>query len=193
MNKVCTHCRQAYERVAFPPNKQCRDGLASWCRTCTKEAGVRSVAKKPEFYATAHKRDKDHTARNKLWKLRNPEKVKAARALWESKNKEYSAAQRKKNREKINAYYRKKYAERADVRAYIRGLQAKRRAAARALALSPAYRAEIDGFYQFCQIFKGFEVDHNVPLNGRNVSGLHVPWNLQVLTRIENRRKGNRV
>lgn len=69
----------------------------------------------------------------------------------------------------------------------------KRQAKQRAFSLPQAYRAEIDGFYQFCQIFKGFEVDHVVPLNGATVSGLHVPWNLQVLTRSENARKGNKL
>lgn len=36
------------------------------------------------------------------------------------------------------------------------------------------------------------EVDHELPLQGKNVSGLHVPWNLRVVPRSTNRRKGNK-
>jgi 5-methylcytosine-specific restriction endonuclease McrA len=60
------------------------------------------------------------------------------------------------------------------------------------MQLTAGHQAEIDGMYMFCQIFKGFEVDHKIPLNGKKVSGLHVPENLQVLSRRENRSKGNR-
>jgi hypothetical protein len=45
-------------------------------------------------------------------------------------------------------------------------------------------------FYINCP--EGCDVDHIVPLQGENVSGLHILSNLQYLTKEENGRKGNK-
>jgi hypothetical protein len=60
------------------------------------------------------------------------------------------------------------------------------------MLMNQAELAEVQGLYDFCRIFKNFEVDHILPLNGVHVSGLHVLGNLQVLPKFANRSKGNK-
>lgn len=55
--------------------------------------------------------------------------------------------------------------------------------------LATIYSKEIRQFYENCP--NGFHVDHKVPLKGKTVCGLHVPWNLQYLPAQENIKKGN--
>jgi hypothetical protein len=78
---------------------------------------------------------------------------------------------------------------------------AKRRAA-KLLAtpkwLTPEQAKQIEAFYVLAKELESItgikhHVDHIVSLQGANVLGLHVPWNLQVIKAEDNIRKGNRL
>lgn len=64
--------------------------------------------------------------------------------------------------------------------------------------LSVEQKTEIKEIYRKAQNLTlttgiSHHVDHIIPVNGENVSGLHVPWNLQILTSKENIKKSNKL
>lgn len=90
------------------------------------------------------------------------------------------------NREKALAWHKRWKKEHPELYNYYNA----KRNAAKLSATLPGFEKEIKEIYKNCP--RGFHVDHIVPLQGENVCGLHVPWNLQYLPAIENIKKGNR-
>lgn len=133
-----------------------------------------------EYLRTYYLNNKDKFrkyAANQLAK--NPEKVL-----------EYKRRYRERNRDKLNAYNKAwAKANPGKVTAYSRAYQLLKLKRI-PLCLSDDHRNDIKNFYANRPI--GYHVDHIVPLQGKNVSGLHVPWNLQYLLAQENVKKSNK-
>ena len=63
--------------------------------------------------------------------------------------------------------------------------------------LTKEHFKQMENVYLHAKIAEDFigekhDVDHIEPLRGKDICGLHVPWNLQVITALENKKKGNR-
>jgi hypothetical protein len=102
---------------------------------------------------------------------------------WKAKNKKKVASDwQKRNKPTVNANTRKRQAKK--------------------MQRTPSWLSDFDllkikCLYQVAAMRsresgQEWQVDHIVPLQGKNVSGLHVPWNLQVIPKKDNLIKGNR-
>jgi 5-methylcytosine-specific restriction endonuclease McrA len=99
----------------------------------------------------------------------------------------------------VNREARKTYYKQTKQSYYVR--KAKRRASL--MCRTPSWLTEdqhnqINAFYWLAKLQQEltdtkYEVDHIVPLQGKTVCGLHVPWNLQVITMEQNRQKANKL
>lgn len=162
--KTCTKCKIDKPFEFFGVHSGNKDGYQYQCRPCRKESCADSFKRKSKELKEQQK------SRTNLWKQLNPEKVKAYR-------KEY----RSKNQSKFTALERKRYASK--------------------LQRTPKWLTEFDYLYMEClyqvaamrtkESGQEWHVDHIVPLQGKTVSGLHVPSNLQVIPATENLRKKN--
>lgn len=115
-------------------------------------------------------------------------RYQANKAAFDARHKAYRAAKL----DRMKALARARY--HADLEAY-RAKSAMRRADELRAAppwLTAEHKEEIKAIYRLAKE-KDLEVDHIVPLKGKSVCGLHVPWNLELLTQSENRSKGNRI
>lgn len=106
---------------------------------------------------------------------------------------------KRKNKNKIKTYQHE-YQQRTEVKAKRASRQKYReylKSRSDSFVINLDLKDEIDAIYLVCQKkTKGtgmlHHVDHIVPLKGKNVCGLHVPWNLQVLPGQDNLSKSNK-
>lgn len=114
------------------------------------------------------------------YQRQNREKCRAADQRW-----------RDSHREERRAAWRLFNKTHPQYRAYMTAQRRAYKLQATPPWLTDDHRTQILEIYQSCP--KGFEVDHTIPLKGKSVSGLHVPWNLRVIPATENRKKSNRL
>lgn len=205
--KNCRKCLADKPLTDFAVNRATPDGRHRICKLC-------DAAKARAW----HHRNKPRVAARKLvWREANREHVLAKdRARYTADPIGISAKRReyyRKNKTKVVARVMAYNAARPDdarrrVREWsyrnptkLRKYSATRRAIkmqAQPTWLSAVQLAQIQEFYDIAeartvQTGETHHVDHIEPLRGKTSRGLHVPWNLQVLTAFDNLSKGNRM
>lgn len=165
--KRCYKCGQHKELEAFGKNRRNKDGLADECRDCKRQL-------------------------DRIYAAKNREKAKQRAAEWYTNHKddpEFKLISKERQKE-----WRKNNLDKHCAK------EGKRRAAklkATPEWLSASQIQEIANEYalsKWCSEVMGspYHVDHIVPLKGKLVCGLHVPWNLRVIPAKENISKGNK-
>ena len=173
--KTCTHCKQEKPFEAFYTSSTHKSGYVSWCKVCESE---RSKAK------TQRNRD-TRLVKAKQWRDANKDKQAEAVKAWRESNPERTALIYRDwadcNRGKVNAKWMKRDAAKK---------------CRTPVWLSTDEHWMIEQAYDIAakrtqMLGIPFHVDHIVPLQGKTVSGLHVPWNLQVIPAKLNQQKSN--
>jgi hypothetical protein len=173
--KTCTKCNTEKELSMFHKGNN-PDGHRTWCATCV------SAYKKQNRIDNAKHLKETQRAYDAI---QNPLRRSYFHQRYINK-KEHILA--------VNSAYRKENLNRHAAK------ETKRRAAK--INRTPAWLTEDDNWmieqaYELASLrtkMFGFnwEVDHVLPLQGKIISGLHIPINLQVIPAILNRQKNNR-
>ena len=202
----------------FYLNPKSKDGLDSRCKNCKREYEDEYRRTHRDIIKV---RAKEQRQKNpgypKEWKEKNPEKFKANQKKSKKKNalkiKKKSAEYYQENKEHYSEngkVWRENNPEKEKARGkryrkenkgVTNAKTAKRRA--QKLNATPKWISE-EQILEIKDIYKksaqktketGIKhtVDHILPLQGENVCGLHVPWNLRVITNKENSAKNNNV
>jgi hypothetical protein len=184
--KQCTKCAEFKLVDMFYKGKNKKP--RSHCKACTKlSESIRAKANPQK-----------QSARQKAWREANPDKAKLIAQRHFAKNRDVmyqrTALWRETNREYVKELSRlwaknnpSKMAAQASKR------RAKLLSATPLWADFGAIQIEYD-LADWCSKATGikYHVDHIVPLQGKNVCGLHVPHNLQVIPAMDNLKKKNK-
>lgn len=197
--KHCPKCDRDLDLELFGLNRRTKSGINSWCKECCRRNTAR--------YRSTEEGAQKHREREKSRYLVNPDAIKKRAKEWHHANREKAKLTAKKNylirklspdfKEKENFRQRKWYQ-----RNPAKGIARTRNRQSIQMRAMPSWlsfieRAQIQEFYDICiavtkQTGIKHHVDHIIPLKGKRVNGLHVPWNLQVITASENCSMGNK-
>ncbi len=218
MYKTCCRCKLQKEFELFSKNKRTKDGLQTMCKLCKKEYKVSNrekiAVKDKEYYLankdnlfeyqrTYRKQNKEKVLEyEKNYREINKERISCRTKKYYEDNKEVVAIRTKNfyllNTKKFSDRNKKHYEENKSV--YYARASKRRAMKSKAVPkwLTEDEHQEIKDLYEIARMFKlytgqEYHVDHIVPLQGKNVCGLHVPWNLQVIPAKENLSKSNKL
>lgn len=186
--KQCKYCLEVKVKEGnFRKQKECAGGVVAKCHEC--------------FNRDRPSRDGSEASK-KSWRkyYANNKEILLEKARNSEKRKEYNAKRYVENRDSILL---KSRLHSASPRG--KALNAKRQShrnrklqKAQPKWLSKEQITQMEDIYWLAQDLKlvsdqVYHVDHIVPLQGRNICGLHVPWNLQILPADVNLRKSNKM
>ena len=175
------------------------------CKTCAKRRSIewrnKNLDKAKETDKLKYLKNKDKIKqRSREWEKNNPDKVseskKAQRMRNPKKFKLKAIRYREANPDKVKAQITAWFSKNLDKRTAYLSSRRSKKLNATPKWLTDFHFDQILNFYTHakeCELLTGdkYHVDHIIPLQGKDVCGLHVPWNLQILPSDVNLKKNN--